>query len=75
MYVSVVFEVYYAFMHINMIPIIDSTKHPTNLKECNCLPTCSMIEYEVTDTSNVDDWKYIKSINLVQNKYVLFICS
>jgi len=55
-------------MHINMI--IDSTKHPKNLKECNCLPTCSMIEYEVTDTSNVDDWNYMKSINLVQNKYV-----
>ncbi|KAL4090753.1 hypothetical protein QTP88_025530 [Uroleucon formosanum] len=48
-----------------------STKHPTNLKECNCLPTCSMIEYEITDTSNVDDWKYIKSINLVQNNMSL----
>lgn len=60
----VLFKVYYAHKY----NIIDSTKHPTNLKECNCLPTCSMIEYEITDTSNVDDWKYIKSINLVQNK-------
>ncbi|XP_022161024.1 uncharacterized protein LOC111027084 [Myzus persicae] len=34
---------------------------------CNCLPTCSMIEYEVTDTSHFDDWNYFKLTNLVKN--------
>ncbi|XP_050060299.1 pickpocket protein 28-like [Aphis gossypii] len=46
---------------------IHSTKLPENRLVCNCLPTCSMIEYEVTDTSHFDDWNYMKSINLVQN--------
>jgi len=36
------------------------------------LPTCSTIEYEMTDTSHYDDWTYMKMTNLVKNKWVLF---
>ncbi|XP_050060296.1 pickpocket protein 28-like isoform X3 [Aphis gossypii] len=46
---------------------IQSTKLPENQYECNCLPTCSMIEYEVVDTSHFDDWNYLKLTNLVTN--------
>ncbi|XP_016657249.1 pickpocket protein 11-like [Acyrthosiphon pisum] len=48
-----------------------STKFPENQMVCNCLPTCSMIEYEVTDTSHFDDWNYLKLTNLVKNKCVI----
>ncbi|XP_060849633.1 pickpocket protein 28-like, partial [Rhopalosiphum padi] len=46
---------------------LDATKFPENQMECNCLPTCSMIEYEVIDTSHFDDWNYMKLTNLVKN--------
>lgn len=37
---------------------------------CKCLPTCSIIEYEITYTSHYDDWTYMKTTNLVKNEYV-----
>jgi len=37
---------------------------------CKCLPTCSVVEYEITYTSHYDDWSYMKSTNIVRNKYV-----
>lgn len=60
---------YVSYSHYSNI--IDSTKFPENQMVCNCLPTCSMIEYEVTDTSHFDDWNYLKLTNLVKNKYVI----
>lgn len=37
---------------------------------CKCLPTCSVVEYGITYTSHYDDWTYMKSTNIVKNKYV-----
>ncbi|XP_060875934.1 pickpocket protein 11-like [Metopolophium dirhodum] len=34
---------------------------------CKCLPTCSVIEYEITYASHYDDWTYMKSTNIVKN--------
>ncbi|CAI6361410.1 unnamed protein product [Macrosiphum euphorbiae] len=54
-----------------VLDAIHSTKFPENQMVCNCLPTCSMIDYEVTDTSHFDDWNYLKLTNLVKNKCVI----
>ncbi|KAL5233284.1 hypothetical protein ACI65C_000694 [Semiaphis heraclei] len=35
--------------------------------KCNCLPTCSVIEYDITDSSHYDSWNYLKATNLVKN--------
>uniref|UniRef100_A0A2S2PUI1 Sodium channel protein Nach n=1 Tax=Schizaphis graminum TaxID=13262 RepID=A0A2S2PUI1_SCHGA len=34
---------------------------------CKCLPTCSMVEYEITYASHYDDWTYMKTTNIVKN--------
>ncbi|XP_027844875.2 pickpocket protein 28-like [Aphis gossypii] len=34
---------------------------------CKCLPTCSIVEYEITYASHYDDWTYMKTTNLVKN--------
>jgi hypothetical protein len=35
---------------------------------CNCLPTCSDIDYEILQTSNFESWDYLKTTQLVKNK-------
>ncbi|XP_025415513.1 pickpocket protein 28-like [Sipha flava] len=34
---------------------------------CNCLPTCSDIDYEILQTSNFESWDYLKTTQLVKN--------
>lgn len=40
------------------------------IMKCNCLPTCYMVDYDVTATSNIDRWDYLKITNISTNKYV-----
>lgn len=39
-------------------------------KLCNCLPTCSSIEYEMIDSSHYDNWTYLSMTDFIKNKYV-----
>lgn len=41
---------------------------PRSLKECNCLPTCTIIQYDITESYHVDDWTYLKTTKLEKNK-------
>ncbi|KAL4090752.1 hypothetical protein QTP88_025529 [Uroleucon formosanum] len=50
-----------------MLKARQSSYLPEMQKICKCLPTCSIVEYEITYTSHYDDWTYMKSTNIVKN--------
>lgn len=47
---------------------LESTFHPALKSVCNCLPSCTSIDYEVVDTARFDNWTYLKTTKLAKNK-------
>lgn len=41
---------------------------PKSRMECNCLPTCNQIQYDMSESSYSDDWTYFKTTKLEKNK-------
>lgn len=37
---------------------------------CNCLPTCSVVEYQINHASHYDNWTYLRTTNLFKKRYV-----
>lgn len=37
---------------------------------CDCIPSCSFIEYDKIDTSYSAQWTYFKMNNFIKNEYV-----
>lgn len=50
--------------------IIEGTRLIEMQKLCNCLPTCTSIEYEMIDSSHYDNWTYLSMTDFIKNKYV-----